>query len=255
MEAKQKLSPVLAPKRGSETSQAENNAPSLVPIYVPESKIEKHLAKRVNMLDVLVTIIVGPEEKSYAIHKGLLCMYSQYIKAALSNDCIESKALAFRLDEETPKTFDHFVNWLYSQRVVPKGESLEEMTWMSLVQLYVLADRRTCTALKNDVMDSLVTKVVKGNETINCDSIVYIWKNTPSLSKLRLFAVDCQAYCGQLVEFANGVGNREELPLDYVFDLLAKYYQLTEKKCNLMKDFEKLGFSKAYHEVVKDSDC
>ena len=49
-------------------------------------------------------------------------------------------------------------------------------------------------------------------------------------------------------------GNRKELPLDYVFYLAAKYYQLTEKKCNPMPVFNRPGFSQTYHEVVKDSD-
>ncbi|MCJ1281030.1 hypothetical protein MMC26_000348 [Xylographa opegraphella] len=217
----------IASKRDYETSQAEDNALSLISSYTPETEIEKYLAKRVEMLD---------------------------IKSALSNDCIESKALTFRLDEELPKTFDHFVYWLYTQQVVPKGESLEEMTWISLAQLYVLADRRTCLALKNDVMDSLVTKVVKGNGTINLDTIVYIWKNTLASSKLRQFAIDCQAYCGQLAEFAECPKNRSKLPVDYVFELLKKYYQLTEKRYNPIAAFEKPGFGKYYHELVKYPD-
>ena len=171
------------------------------------------------MLDNLITVVIGPEKKTYTIHKGLLCMYSQYFKAALSNDCIEASTLIFQLDEETPKTFDHFVNWLYTQQVVPHGGSIEAMPWMSLVQLYTFADRRSCIALKNDVMDSLVTKTVKDKMLIDNDSINYIWKNTPLSSKLRPFAVDFWAYCGQLDDFAEYPRNRKELPADYVFDL------------------------------------
>ncbi|MCJ1317989.1 hypothetical protein MMC15_003316 [Xylographa vitiligo] len=54
MEAKQEVSPIIATKRDYEMSQAEDNALSLVPIYTPETRIEKHLAKRVKILDVLI---------------------------------------------------------------------------------------------------------------------------------------------------------------------------------------------------------
>lgn len=63
----------------------------------------------------MVTVIVGPAEKSYAVHEKLLRSASNYFEAALSRDWKEANEKTVKLDDVDPYFFEVFLAWLYNR--------------------------------------------------------------------------------------------------------------------------------------------
>ena len=61
----------------------------------------------------LVTVVVGPEEHSFGLHKGLLSKSCDFFKAAFNGKFKERNG-TLALPEQDTATFKYFVHWLYT---------------------------------------------------------------------------------------------------------------------------------------------
>ncbi|KAL8893906.1 MAG: hypothetical protein Q9192_004808 [Flavoplaca navasiana] len=147
----------------------------------------------------MVQLKVGAEEKTFYVHKGLICESSPFFRAAFTGGFKENSG-SITLEEDDPDIFGHIVQWLYRGKLdtlskveVDTGSDY----WMKLFQLYVLADKYGIRLPKNAVMGLLLQthdrrKNSKETETHrppeqNC--ITYVYENTASGSQLRRFLV------------------------------------------------------------------
>jgi len=228
--------------------KARENTIDLMDIRAVEMR--EKLAKRANLYASMVTIIVGPEERSYIIHKGILCKHAAYFEAALSAGFLESRTMTIRLDEEDPLIFDIFINWLYARKILPDDASVIDMAWQMKAELYIFADRRGCSALKNDTINLMVEHALDNEDStlsvaIPPNAVVYyIWENTSASSPLRRLMVDIYAYLVILTDAEDTPGS---LPHSFLRDVLAKYFELT-RGCVNIENFGVPGFAKSYHE-------
>ena len=69
------------------------------------------------LYDSLVTILVGPQEIRFDLHRGLLCASSDFFKAAITGDFKEHDHNEIKLPEQDVKIFKFFVHWLYTRRL------------------------------------------------------------------------------------------------------------------------------------------
>jgi hypothetical protein len=69
------------------------------------------------MDQTLVEIIVGGEDaqKSFNLHKDLLCYHSRYFRKAFEGDWQENEDKFIRLPDVSETTFRLFQHWLYAQ--------------------------------------------------------------------------------------------------------------------------------------------
>ncbi|MCJ1403139.1 hypothetical protein MMC11_006362 [Xylographa trunciseda] len=218
-----------------------------------EVVMQEKVAKRAKLYDSIVTIVVGPKERSYIIHKGILCKHATYFEAALSEGFLESKTMIIHLDEEDPKIFDIFINWLYVRKIVPDDASVTDMSWQTKAELYIFADRRGCSALKSDTIDLMIEHALDNGNSMppyalpSNPVVCHIWENTPASSPLRRLMVDVYAYLVVLTDAETSPGS---LPHSFLRDVLAKYFELTSERVNIQQDFGGPGFAESYHETV-----
>lgn len=76
----------------------------------------EYLPRSSFLYDSIVIVIVGPTEHHFDLHKGLLCSWSGFFKAALNGNFIETEGTV-KLPEQDPETFRYFVNWLYTGKL------------------------------------------------------------------------------------------------------------------------------------------
>ena len=68
------------------------------------------------MFDSLVTVLVGPKQHRFDIHKGLLCTKSKFFKATCSGNFKEAEG-KIQLPSQEVDTFKYFVYWLYTGKI------------------------------------------------------------------------------------------------------------------------------------------
>ena len=143
---------------------------------------------------VRVNVGVHPEQKTYFVHKALLCHYSEFFQAALNSPFVEGKSThgvqTVALDEESPTLFDRVYNWLYSGTVLSASETRQYSMQPLLVELWILADRRAMPALQNDVLDAIDRNSNVTNKLCEVSLVHSLFNSAPRLSKARLWVVE-----------------------------------------------------------------
>ncbi|KAG9578488.1 hypothetical protein KCU77_g7878, partial [Aureobasidium melanogenum] len=66
----------------------------------------------------LVTVVVGPSKKEFAIHKDLLSFYSDYFRAAFNGSFVEATDKKIELNDVNQEVFENFHAWLYTRKLV-----------------------------------------------------------------------------------------------------------------------------------------
>ena len=142
---------------------------------------------RHSLFETVVFVDVGPEQKRYAIHKGLLCSRSGYFKAALTGNFQEAEDQVVTLDDEDPKIFRRFNAWLYTDVLVEAAE-LESISTSSIFEIYFFAEKRIIPLLQNAAIDAILCH--NTYHSIPATQIRDVWTRTTERSRLRKLVVD-----------------------------------------------------------------
>ena len=94
----------------------------------------------------IITITVGPEDgvtQTFAIHKNLICMCSEYFQEAFTSTYQEGNDGHMILPDDWPESFEVLYGWLYSEQVeaadfYTKGLISPALFWVSV---YIMSDR------------------------------------------------------------------------------------------------------------------
>lgn len=142
----------------------------------------------------MVTVLVGPEETAFRIHKGLLCSKSEYFRAAFEGSFRESTEKKIQLRDEDSKIFQFYAALIYTDKAALSWNE-EEFDVDVCCRLYVLADRLGSENIQNIVMDvihgrcSRLDLPIFGLGTIN-----HVFNNTLPGSRLRAILIDVASY-------------------------------------------------------------
>ncbi|THY91796.1 hypothetical protein D6C89_05552 [Aureobasidium pullulans] len=145
----------------------------------------------------IVTVVVGSKKKSYSLHKGLLCFYSDYFRAAFNGSFKEATDGKIELMDVEPEVFDIFQVWLYSRRLQAPADSVLYFT--RLAQLWVFGDKHQVPLLQNEVMDDIFAKRAQ-LKVFYPELVKLAYEQTPVGSPLRKAVIEIVGHCMKLQE-------------------------------------------------------
>ncbi|THX12638.1 hypothetical protein D6D17_03531, partial [Aureobasidium pullulans] len=148
----------------------------------------------------IVTVEVGPEQRSFAIHKDLLCFYSDYFRAAFNGSFKEAAEGKISLPDCDAKIFYIFNGFLYTRELCSEaGKTGLELSSTPLSELWVFGDVHLVPALQNLAIDCLIGRVQTLGSLLNT-KIPYIYRRTVAGSPLRRMAVDWEVCSPSVTE-------------------------------------------------------
>lgn len=162
------------------TSEQEETAKSPMPSTTSEAEEPLHSTS-----ENIVSVLVGPEAKRYAIDKDLLCSRSGYFKAALTGNFREAEDLVVTLEDEDIETFEKLVEWLNTDVLVGyEGPEIadEEFDGTSLFNVYLFAEKRIILLLQNAAVDAIIPLINDGY--IPANEIRHVWTRTTESSPI-----------------------------------------------------------------------
>lgn len=140
--------------------------------------------------DIIITVLVGEDEKTYKMPRSVLYNASQWFRAALDpSKFLEGQSNILKFPEVDTGTFDRFVLWLYGTE---RDRTPDEDYWTSdpldadfmATNLWTFAHTYTMPALQNFAMHILWPNI-KEEGCMAYDSIREAFEKTPEGSELR----------------------------------------------------------------------
>ena len=194
---------------------------------------------RIDLLDEISLLIVGPEKILFGMHKGLLCSVSTYFKAALQGGFKEAEEQRIELPDDDVSVIKRFQLWLYTQKVLEEDETADHLQWSLWVGIYCFAEGRGIPHLQNLVIDCFIDKN-KISQMLPSGEICRVYENTPPNSPLRRLLVDISARCGALDtwDLKDQSDSRDMWSEFFMKDLvLALYHETVSKGRDDFKSF------------------
>lgn len=153
----------------------------------------------------VVTVYVGcsGELETYTIHKTLLHEKSKYFRTAFNGNFAESVSSELSLPDDNPIGFRGFVDWLYTGNVPEKLDSY------ATAALWILADKFMCIALKNKIIDRVVS--LNKKRPLDVESCELLVQSGHRDSKLMDYVLTRTAY-----SCSKNWGENEEFVRDFV---------------------------------------
>jgi len=191
-----------------------------------EEKTEGQPITRRKLFTDWATLIVGPEKKVFKMHRGLLCSVSPYFKTALEGDFKEAQEQKIELTEDDCEAMEYFQFWLYTQSILDKEETVSDIEWRILMELYVFGETRLITTLQNQVLDLIIRKVAKGKNLPEHKIMYDIFEKTCPGSSLRNYIVEASARIGNLAVWKWDFVDGEEIAQrDFLKELVVEMYK------------------------------
>jgi hypothetical protein len=168
----------------------------------------------------VVTIIIGPDEKEFTVHKDLLVFYSDYFRVAFNGSFIEATEKKIDLFDIDHKVFEYFHAWLYTRKLIP--ENNEPLKWADLIGLWIFGDRFQMPMLQNCIMDEIFAMYDR-KESLSLHILKAVYQDTIDGSPLRKAMMEILAYNTELGD-ENGssmtAGCRKFFTLEILQDLV-----------------------------------
>ena len=193
---------------------------------------------------------VGPNRSLFRFHKKIICNVAPYFEAAFKGGFVEARDHALLLRDESTVMFKHFELWVYTGNFLAKDESEADISWHSLLDLYIFGEKCGVPDLQNAAIDVLIDKQ-SSEKTIPTEYLPRIYDNTPENSSLRRLVVDWMACLVKMIpndRYAPDPAGapsewfkeetREEYPKDFLFDLAFAQSQLIWGVTRRIYDFK-----------------
>jgi hypothetical protein len=143
-----------------------------------------------------VSVIVGPHEQLFIVHRDVICARSKFFRAACSERWLRGKEKRVTLPDVEPSAFQSYLGWVYSGQLEVSSVSSEaidanvkaaDRELAKHVSLYMLGDVIDDVRLRNKAMQGLV----KDTGRIPLAHLATsIWEKTPANSPIRKMIVD-----------------------------------------------------------------
>ncbi|KAL2072711.1 hypothetical protein VTL71DRAFT_12054 [Oculimacula yallundae] len=138
-----------------------------------------------------VTILVGPDEVPFRVHKNVICEASDYFDAAFKSGFKEADEGIIRMSEENPLVFRKLLAWLYNSKL-PNGfgTSCQRL----LYDIYIMAEKLCMEELANMTIDRIRINqhdilTHGGGPERHFKHVKHIYDNTGENSPLRTLLV------------------------------------------------------------------
>lgn len=142
-----------------------------------------------------ISVLVGPDEQTFFVHKDMICARSRFFKAACSERWVEGKEKRVELPDVEASLFHCYIARVYGGKVdverfanegIEKLPGKDDRLVAKLLELYILGDALDDIHLRNRVLQILVleTTVLPHAETVK-----RVWEKTPEHSSIRKMIV------------------------------------------------------------------
>lgn len=199
----------------------------------------------------------GANRQTFYVYRDLLSFYSGYFKAALNGSFAEANTGIIRLATEEPAVFTGFVKWLYTHkhRADKITDANDTEYYMSIVKLWIFADRRDVPLLMNEMVDLFQQSMV-ASWILPSGTIKEIYNNTTQESALRRMVVDMHASL-------SGCGTRAHIPYNskfytqnFLIDLFKSLVATSPRRPRLSQEqYKKVEMCPAFHVHEEGVKC
>ena len=129
---------------------------------VPRPKANIINSSPPEFVTILVSSALSASPEKYVVHKALICHHSPYFTAAFRGDFLEGQTQSMTLSDVDPAIFGQLTHWLYTQSI----EDSVKAKFVTLGQLWFLAERRLMPTLQNEVMNSIREEIAKNSKNL-----------------------------------------------------------------------------------------
>ena len=148
-----------------------------------------------------VHILVGPNQKDFAIHRNLICQLSGFFDAAFNGSFSEASSGVIELYEEDPDLFELVYKWCYMKDTAQYNDGQSIMCGAEqIVRLWVLGDRYDmpgtplATSLGSTIVSSYFMDVPRARENFRLLPYSLIFEHIDYLSKAMLTLICCKGF-------------------------------------------------------------
>lgn len=155
----------------------------------------------------MVDITVGkhPTERSYHIHKSIMCDKSDFFKKMFTSGFLEGTNQTATLPDDSPDAFDLFVQWVYRGTIDIPVNKWSYEGHKTFIFLSIFAGKYTIVSLMDGAMDLLLKYQIKNCQLLGVESFCWIYQNTRPDSRIRLYAARIFAFV--ILNFASDYAN------------------------------------------------
>ncbi|KAK0122407.1 hypothetical protein ONS95_010646 [Cadophora gregata] len=161
----------------------------------------KGFGELIRLNPTMVTIYVGPAKAKWVLHEAILCNESSFFKSAFQNGFAESSSKTMHLEEDDPKVFTLFVNFLYSPQAgcnQPHDGSPEACDHIrAYYELEAFADRigwGSLSAWAEDKYNYCMTTWTGERYRPQPESVRFVFERCPEFSPFRKYMVADAVY-------------------------------------------------------------
>lgn len=129
----------------------------------------------------MITIIVGPEERSFKVHKEVICATSKFFKTACSEKIL-------RQPDGTPEQYKTYVDWASTSELDIETED-PDLQLSGLIDLFILGDVLDDYQFRNATMEQLIATTLGSTHSFSFEQLDKVYAATVAGSPLRLFVV------------------------------------------------------------------
>lgn len=157
-----------------------------------------------NVYNHIVHVYVenGDMPEEFSVHHGRLAQTSPGLKAILAGTKSEEGVIldpdngSLLMIDVGAETFRRFVHWLYDHKMMMEGETVKDITWDIMIDLYLFATKRGISKLQNHCIDAAILKQKKGKILPNQHTMNKLWVGNTNVAQMRqlflhLYAREC----------------------------------------------------------------
>jgi hypothetical protein len=163
--------------------------------------------------DDLITVLLGPDEFQFQVHRSNICERSKFFEAAVSTDrWIEGQQNVVRLPEVGAADFQMYIHWVYTGKLSPdvfwSNTGLDPYREQrAYFAAYIIADFLNDSDLCTLALDTMITKSIDWHYMPNANTCQGVWEKTPKGSPLRAFIVEWKISAEAHEGFSDHVGD------------------------------------------------
>jgi hypothetical protein len=142
-------------------------------------------ARDIEDFDVIIIVLVGPEECRFSLHKIKLCSKSKFFRAACSERWIEGQEKLVRLPEVKVEVFRVYCEWIYNSNLptirctAGDKETEKAVERNQLAHLYLLGDSLDDLELRRAATQAIFTFLRARCGIFTVSTFAIVWSSTP----------------------------------------------------------------------------
>lgn len=171
-------------------------------------------------------ILVGPRKSTFYLAPSILKKAGAYFASALKKEWMEGQERTIELEDEDPRHFQIYAEWLYTGTIFCKNErAAKGITLSLLVNLYIFGDKRLDFAFQNRVIDAIIATIESEQQGFGARDINNVWDRTPERSPIRSLMIDWCVFHGYGTAKEKWTKTMENVKREFLHDLLPALFE------------------------------